>query len=398
MNYIYRGYDGSGAKLKGNVEAEDKTQAIELLEAQDITVIELKEERKGITLFGGSKVGLSELEFMTSELSLLLASGVKIDKSLEIIKNSKSEPQLVRLIEKILSAIKSGEKLSEALKKSSPIFDDLYCNLIQLGEESGMLSAVFKDLADDLKFKKQLKDKIISSLTYPAVIFAVCILSVFFIFNFIIPKMAVMFEGMKELPWYTSLMLDASQWMQNYQFYLIGGVLLSAYGIVNFTKKNNAFKSWLNLKSLRIPVLSHFILLVERIRFNSALTMMIKSGVVVDKAIGFAQKNLRNIELANQIEVARKKVNEGEKLSSSLNQTDLYPAFFVSLLEVGEESNNLELIFNEIADRSKSEFESWTQKLTSLLEPIMILIMGLLVGGVVVVMLLSMVSMNDIGI
>ncbi|CAM3839433.1 MULTISPECIES: type II secretion system F family protein [Pseudoalteromonas] len=398
MNYIYRGYDGSGAKLKGNVEAEDKTQAIELLEAQDITVIELKEERKGITLFGGSKVGLSELEFMTSELSLLLASGVKIDKSLEIIKNSKSEPQLVRLIEKILSAIKSGEKLSEAFKKSSPIFDDLYCNLIQLGEESGMLSAVFKDLADDLKFKKQLKDKIISSLTYPAVIFAVCILSVFFIFNFIIPKMAVMFEGMKELPWYTSLMLDASQWMQNYQFYLIGGVLLSAYGIVNFTKKNNAFKSWLNLKSLRIPVLSHFILLVERIRFNSALTMMIKSGVVVDKAIGFAQKNLRNIELANQIEVARKKVNEGEKLSSSLNQTDLYPAFFVSLLEVGEESNNLELIFNEIADRSKSEFESWTQKLTSLLEPIMILIMGLLVGGVVVVMLLSMVSMNDIGI
>ncbi|WP_255229218.1 type II secretion system F family protein [Pseudoalteromonas sp. HM-SA03] len=145
-------------------------------------------------------------------------------------------------------------------------------------------------------------------------------------------------------------------------------------------------------------MLSHFILLVERIRFNSALTMMIKSGVVVDKAIGFAQKNLRNIELANQIEVARKKVNEGEKLSSSLNQTDLYPAFFVSLLEVGEESNNLERIFNEIADRSKNEFESWTQKLTSLLEPIMILIMGLLVGGVVVVMLLSMVSMNDIGI
>jgi type II secretory pathway component PulF len=395
--FEYKAFDSSGAKVDGQTEASDQQAALQELKSQGLHVIKLNklDNRKSFSLFP-SKVSLADLEFLTAELSLLLESGVKIDKGIDIIRKTKSKPALSVVLNSINKELKQGSSLSSACRLHPTIFDELYCNLIELGEESGNLSAIFADLAIDLKFKRDLRAKIIGSMTYPLVIFGVCCLSIFFIFNVIIPKMAVMFSEAQDLPWYTSLMLSISEWMTSYQYALFGFIAFATFALVYGLKTPSMMRKWQKL-ALKLPIIGTAIVTVERIRFNSGLTMMIKSGVAIDRAMDLSAGNIKNYVVKRELEIARMKVKQGSLLTPALKQTSLYPDFFVSLLEVGEESGNLEKVFQEIASRSRQDFEAWTSKMTTLLEPLMILFMGGIIGSVVVVMLLSMVSLNDIG-
>lgn len=398
MLYEYKAYDSSGAKSEGQIEADSKQSAVVAIQALGLFPSDIKEVSSGgVTFFKGNNITLADLEFLTAELSLLLESGVRIDKGIDIIKRTKAKPVLAKLLDDLNKKIKKGNNLSTACRDYPDVFDELYCNLIELGEASGNLSEVFADLAKDLKFKRDLRSKIIGSLTYPCVIFAVCVLSIVFIFNFIIPKMSSMFVGADNLPWYTSFMLSTSEWMIQYQTFLLLGFIAFIFACSYGLKQPKILKWWQGV-SLKLPIVAKAIITIERIRFNSGLTMMLKSGIPIDKALGLSAGNIRNSHLRREIEIAKQKVKRGSSLSPALQQTSLYPAFYVSLLEVGEESGNLERVFDEIANRSRIDFESWTHKMTTLLEPLMILIMGGIVGGVVVVMLLSMVSMNDVGL
>lgn len=397
--YTYSAYDLSGAKVEGQIEAESESSASSKLKASDLIPIEVKadDKKQNSLLSFGNKVTLADMEFLTSELSLLLESGVRIDKGIDIIRRTKAKPALASLLSDLSKSLRSGKSLSESVREYEDIFDPLYCNLIELGEASGNLSEVFHNLAEDLKFKRELQRKVISSLAYPAVIFGVCILSVFFIFNFIIPKMSEMFEGASNLPWYTSMMLSISEWMMKYQGILVIAIAIFALFLVYAFKKPSVREWWARI-SLKLPVLKTAIVTVERIRFNSGLAMMIRAGVQIDQALTLAIGSTKNYLIRQELEIAKRKVKSGSLLTPALQKTSLYPDFFASLLEVGEESGNLERVFSEIASRSRREFESWTERVTTLLEPLMILFMGGFVGGVVVVMLLSMVSMNEIGV
>ena len=213
------------------------------------------------------------------------------------------------------------------MREHEDVFDPLYCNLIELGEASGNLSEIFRDLAKDLKFKRDLRSKIIGSLTYPLVIFFVCLLSIFFIFNFIIPKMAGMFSGADDLPWYTQAMLDTSAWMTQYQGLLVVGLIAGIFTIIAGAKQSRVQKWWQGI-SLKLPVIKRAVLLVERIRFNSGLAMMVKAGVPIDKALGLSTGNIKNQSLHREMTIAKQKVQRGSALTPAFKQTSLYPDFF----------------------------------------------------------------------
>lgn len=397
--FSYSAYDNQGAKVTGELESTSKDEALLILKNKKLVVIEIKQlnSQNRVDFFNSESISLKNLEFFTSELSLLLKAGLKIDKAIAVIANSKNDANLARLLSGLLEELKNGSSLSDACRRKKEVFDPLYCNLIALGEETGQLSKVFSDLAKDLAFKKELQSKIISALIYPIVIFSVCILSVFFIFNVIIPRMAVMFNDVESLPWYTQAILDISEWMQSYQLYLLAGGAGLTFGLFALLR-NSSFSLRFNRLLLHIPVVKVFILNVERIRFNSALAMMLRSGIVIDQALLFSCNSIKNTELRATMEIARKKIKEGTSLTESMKNSLFYSGLYVSLLEVGEQTGTLDAIFSEIAERSKKEFESWIGRVTTLLEPLMILFMGGVVGTVVVVMLLSMVSLNDIGV
>lgn len=398
--FQYQGFDSSGANVSGEIIAADLAEASKLLRQRGIFVKSLKlsaGNERGIKLFT-AKLNLKDLEFLTTELSVLLDAGLKIDKGLELLRQNNRKPAMAELLDKLCKSVRSGRQFSQALKETDPVlFDPLFINLVSIGEATGQLSDVFRSLAADLAFKRDLQQKVNQALMYPMVICLVCIVSILFIFNYVVPNLAVMFEGREDLPVYTSLLLASSAWMINYQWYLLVVVALVA-GLFRQAMKKPEVQQKVARLQLQIPLLKQGVLLVERIRFNSGLTMMLSAGVAIDTALELSAGNVRNPVIQRELLIALQKVKRGEKLSFSLRQTALYPDFFASLLAVGEESGELGRIFNEIAQRSQREFSSWVTRLTSLLEPLLIIVMGGIVGGVVVIMMLSITATTNAGL
>lgn len=400
--FIYKAYDASGALINGELDALSIKHAKELLQKDKLNPVSLVEQsllvnKKGFNLFQSDTVTLDDVEFVTAELSLLLQSGVKIDRALAVLARTKAGSSLATLLQTLSNDVRKGQSLSEAMAKHPKIFDSLYINLVTIGESSGNLVAVFAGLAQDLKYRKQLKNKITQAIAYPTVILFVCICSVLFIFNFVVPKLTVMFADAVELPIYTQILLGVSDFIQNYQFHLFFVFLLLVFGFRWMLQQGHFAHKFDNVV-LSIPLLNNTVNLIERIRFTSSMSLMLNSDVKLDQALVLSSGSVKNKVIARNLTGMKDKVRKGESITTALKQSGLFPVLFLSLLEVGEESGKMAPIFEEIAERSRTEFSQWTDKMTSLIEPLMILFMGGIVGSVVVIMMMSIVSINDIGI
>jgi general secretion pathway protein F len=400
--FIYKAYDTSGAVISGEIEATNSAQAKEQLTNSKLRIVQFSEKKalnEGIKLAIGSSnhVTLDDVEFVTAEMSLLLNSGVKIDKALSVLARTKSGTALSKLLVKLSNDVRKGITLSDAMSKHPKVFDNLYINLVTIGESSGNLIAVFAGLAKDLKYRKELKSKITQAIAYPTVILLVCVCSVLFIFNFVVPKLTVMFADAAELPIYTEILLGVSAWIQSYQIHLF--VVLTAIGFgFRWMMQQGHFAHKFDDVVLQIPLLKNMVTLIERIRFASSMSLMLNSDVKLDQALVLSAGSVKNRVIARNLSGVKDKVRKGEPISNALKQSGLFPDLFMSLLEVGEESGKMAPVFEEIADRSRTEFAHATDKMTSMIEPLMILFMGAIVGSVVVVMMMSIVSVNDIGI
>jgi type II secretory pathway component PulF len=397
--FDYSGFDKSGARVSGTLEAATEDSAQHILKQQGILLKTITPEKPLAqnTIFSTDRVDLADIEFLTAELSLLLDSGLKIDKGIELLKSANKKPALAKLLNKISADLRNGKQLSQVLASFPDLFDPLYVNLVSIGEKTGKLAEIFRQLAEDLAYKRDLQKKITQALTYPTVILFVCLASVLFIFNYVVPNMATMFERQEDLPLYTVMLLSSSAWLQQYQLYLFAAIILVVLLLIQYRKNEVLSQRWQWL-AIRLPLLQQAILLVERIRFNGGLAMMLDAGVAIDQALDLASGNINHIELRAEIQIAISKIKRGDQLSVALRQTRLFPDFFASLLSVGEESGELARIFKEIAQRSQRQFTDWVSRFTSLLEPLLILVMGGIVGGVVVIMMLSITSATDVGL
>jgi type II secretory pathway component PulF len=400
--FRYEGFDESGSRVNGTVDAESADEALRALRADKVLVSRIvpfssgSDWREALGLVS-ERVGLADLEFLTAELSLLLENGVRIDRAIGILQRAGKSVALSRLLNAISGDLKQGKQLSEALANQPEIFDKLYVNLVGLGEASGRLPEVFKGLAEDLHFQRELRQKVISAATYPLVVAAVCVLAVVFIFNFVVPNLSSLFADAEDLPWYTSALIGASAFMQQWQWFVFAALVGS--GVAAWRLRTTP--SMIELKDrllLDAPGLAQATATVERIRFSSGLGMMLQAGLPVDRALTLAAGNVRHGVLRRELLSAIDKVKRGEQMSKALRKTRLFPDYFASLLEVGEESGQLGRVFFEISRRSRDNFTAWALRVTTLLEPLLILIMGLIVGGVVVVMMLSITSVADVGL
>jgi type II secretory pathway component PulF len=398
--FRYEGFDETGGRVVGTIEAIGLEHAHRELSARgvhlsDLAAADAARDWRALLGLDSQRVGLADLEFLTSELSLLLESGVRIDRGIGILARAGKGGAVSQLLVAIAADLKQGKQLSEAAAAHPGVFDPLYINLVALGEASGRLPDVFRGLAEDLKFRRDIRQRMVQAAAYPIVVLAVCIIALMFIFNFVVPNLAALFADSKELPWYTSLLLNSSAFMRSWQWLVLG-----AFGVLGaYLWQARRLPAVLEIRDkllMRMPGLRDALAMVERIRFASGLGLMLEAGLPVDRALVLATGNIRHGMLRREIAAAVDKVRRGEQLSTVLRQTRLFPDFYASLLEVGEESGQLARVFTEIARRSRDAFAGWTQRLTTLLEPMLILIMGLIVGGVVVIMMLSVTSLTEL--
>lgn len=399
-NFSFSAYDAKGIRSTGEIRAKSSDDARSDLSQKGWLVVSVDEKRELSLSFEGfsnKSISSDDLGYLTAELSLLLNSGITIDKGLAVLRRSANSGPLMLLLGKVHESVREGSSLANAMEAEDGVFSPLYINLVKLGESTASLPAVFARLAEDIKFQVELKSKVRQALVYPSIIMGVCVLCIVFIFNYIVPQMSGLFEGLTDIPFYTLLLLDMSDWMIKYQWFVLLAIILVFAGL-NLATKSPSGSRRLDNALMQLPGLNNVLILIERIRFNTAITMMLESGIMIDRCLDLAVGSVRNGALAQGLEVAKERVKKGDALSDALSNSALYPDFLISLIEVGEESGQLAPVFGEISSRSRREFEAWVDKMTSMLEPLLILFMGGIVGGVVVVMLLSIVSVNDIGL
>jgi len=396
--FHYKGFDAAGSGVDGTVDAASLSQARAELRERDILVSEIRpaveraDWRESLGL-RQPRVELAQLEIITAELALLLENGVRIDRGLEILQRSASSIAMRRLLDGLLQSLKQGKQLSVAAAEWPEVFDPLYVNLLALGEASGRLATVFRRLADDLGFRRDLRRKVITAITYPLVILVVCVISLLFIFNFVVPNLASLFADYPDLPWYTKALMGASDFMQSYQL-ILGGFLVALAVVASYLPRWPALQSAWHEFAANAPGLGSGIAMVERIRLTGGMAMMLEAGVPVDRALQLASSSVKSAPIKRELAVALMKLRQGQSISTVLSQTRLFPDFYTSLLEVGEESGALAPVFVEIAKRSRQGFADWTQRFTALLEPALILFMGIMVGAVVVVIMLSITAIT----
>lgn len=397
--FKYSAFNQSGQKFDGTIDADDVSSALtELKVKKGLLVKSIKLADSSQSLFGGlaiNRITSRDIEYVTSEIALLLGSGVRFDKAVQLLAKAKHGTGIGGVLYDISESLKSGQSIADAFSKHDKHFDELYINLLQIGEESGALEPVFVGLADELKFKNDLKQNVIQAVTYPAVIFFVCIASIFFIFNFIVPQMSSVFESAQDLPIYTQIILGMSEWMQNYQHLLV--IALVALGIMLFKLKDSpSFQYQFHQRAINFPFIGNVIKRNEQIRFCSSMALLLEAGIAMDVAVKLSAGNAVNHEFRRQLSNVSEQIRGGSALNEALRQVSFFPELFSALIEIGEESGEVKRIFTDLAQRARNDFTHWIAKFTALLEPVLILTMGLIVGGVVVVMMLSVMNVTSL--
>ncbi len=389
-------YDQHGIRqiVTVNSASVEDTKHKLLLSGYSVAKITEISDSTGTGLFARSRLSLEQLEFFSAQMALLLGNGLKLDEALELLQKVAVGSSIKFVIGRMLNTVREGRPLSEALEEKWG-FDKLYVSLVQIGESSGNIDEVFSGIAADLKFKKALAGKVKQALSYPLLILCFCSVTILFVFNVVIPRMSVLFDSQTDLPWYTNVMLGMADFVTAYQWFflpLIGGFIFLMLQL----KERPELKSLVDSVVLNLPMLSKLVRMLERIRYSSAMFLTLKSGISVERAMQYSAKVIKNSILQKQSEAAELKVRQGNTLATSFKQTLIYDEIHTGLIEVGEKSGDLESIFKEITDREQFDFDALVARFTALLEPILIMLMAGIVGSVVVVMLMSIIAVQDV--
>lgn len=399
--YRYKAYDAAGSANEGELSATTIISARMKIKAMGLTLVRLEKSVAGSGrlfrfLHFNRKPKLADIEILTSKLALLLGNGVKIDRALDIVKKGRSNKVLEKLVDELYEEIRKGVHLSVAMEKYPDVFDPLYISVIRIGEATGHLGESFSDMAVNLSFRRAIRQKTLEALFYPGFIFVLCCLAVIFMFDFIVPKLSVVFSGMKDLPFYTQFMLSISSFVRQYQWIMLGGAVLMGY-IFTRVRHKKWFIRIYDAVMLKIPGIRNMYLTLENLRFVSSLAILLKNKVVISEALEHGVKVVGNLYVKNKLLNVKNEVRQGEKLSVVMAKTDLFSDAFDGLIEIGEQTGNLAGIFHEMEIRLKIDYENSVSAMIKIIEPVMIVVMGSIVGSVVIVMLLSIVSLNEIG-
>lgn len=395
--FSYTAYNNAGTKQRGVILALTQKEALDLLQAQQLSVISLSAVNASTpSLFAASNLSLADIEFFTSELALLLRSGLNIDRGIQLLNQNAQSDVFRQFTQTVYDGLKRGQSLSEILADYKA-FSALYISLVRIAEETGEMISIFDKLSEEIKYQVELRAKISQALAYPAVILFVCITALLFIFNFVVPNMSSLFRDQVDLPIYTQALLNMSSFMNRYQWYLLAFLSIGGWTLWNY-RHHPQVEQMMNWSKTHLPMLKTSGLLLEQVRFNSALAIMLSTGLSIDKALLLATDTVTVPNLRAEIKLALENIKKGEGLAQSLRQTKLFPPYFASLLAIGEESGELGRAFQEISDRSRTAFYKWVTRFTTLLEPLLILFMGAIVGSVVVIMMLSITAVTDVPI
>jgi general secretion pathway protein F len=400
--FHYRAITADGKLRTGVITAENPRSVARELQRQGLTPVYVGAEagKKGLSLslpsFGSNK--RRDVLFFTQELSTLLNSGVPLDRALSITTDLTTKTQFRAIVSDILRGIKGGKSLADALATHPDYFSELFINMVRAGEASGSLGQIFDRLSVFERSRDELRSYIISSMIYPSLLALVGAGSIFVLLDFVVPRFASIFDDTRmKIPTPTLMMLEASKIVQQWGW-VVAITLTALILVFRFYTRTGPGKLWWDETRLRIPFLGDAMRKAETSRFARAMSTLVANTVPLVQSLQISAGILMNRRMANSLKDVAQGVKRGEGISQPLARTKMFPPLASHLLTVGEETGKLDLMFARMADIYEEETRAAIKRFTSIFEPLVILIMGIIVGAMVLSMLIAITSINDVAI
>ena len=388
--FIYKAKNRSGRKVKGDLDAPSLEMAEMALKRRGFTDIKVKPKPKDLLegTFLEGKVTSRDMVVFSRQFATMINSGVPILQALQILCEQTENDKLRRKLYEIRNDIETGSSLYDALKKHRDVFDDLYINMVNAGEAGGVLDVVLLRLAEYIEKAARLKSRVKGAMIYPAVVMCVAVAVIAIILIFVIPTFEKMFADFGgALPVPTQIVINMSRFVKGNFLYLSGGIIAFIVGFRFFYRWERGkilIDNWI----LFIPVFGSLLRKVAVAKFSRTLSTMISSGVPILNALDIVSRTSGNKTVERGIQQARKSIAEGQTLAEPLDETGVFPPMVIHMISIGETTGALDTMLEKIADFYDDEVDVAVETLTSLIEPFMIVFLGVVVGGLVISMYL----------
>ncbi len=391
--FVWKGRDARGRRIRGRVTASTQSNVRNDLRRQGIIVDRIRAEKKR---GGGRRIRGRDIAAFTRQLATLLEAGVPLDVSLSIIAAGNANPKMSALVTEIETQVRSGTSLSQALAAFPKYFEPLFVNLVQAGEVSGQMSNLLSKIATYKEKTEYIKGKVKKAMIYPISVICVAIIVIIVLLVKVIPVFQKLFQGAGEsLPAYTQMVINLSTSIRDYgPIYLVVFVLL-ATGIYALYKRSVGMQYAVDSAVLKIPVIGAIVRKSILARFNRTLATLFGSGISLVEGFTTLSGAVGNRLYRDAILRARDQISAGQKLHLSLEQTDMFPTDVIQMLKIGEESGKLQDMANRIAVIYEEEVDNAVDSLSTLLEPMIIVILGTIVGAIVIAMYLPIFQLGQ---
>ncbi len=393
--YTWEGTDKRGKRVRGKSIAASEAALRSDLRRQGLVPVRIKKQTKLFS--GGGKVTVADIAVFSRQLATMLAAGIPLVQAFEIVGAGHDNQAMQRLILSIKADVEGGTALAEALARHPLHFDDLFVNLVEAGEQAGALESLLDKIATYKEKTEAIKKKIKKALFYPAAVMVVAVLVTVILLVFVIPEFENLFKGFgADLPGFTQAVINLSKFVQNQGWLLAittgGGI----YGFMWIKKRSRKVRHILDRLSLKAPIVGPILTKAAIARYARTLSTMFSAGVPLVEALESVAGATGNIVYENAVMRMRDEVATGQRLQRAMENTNLFPNMVVQMIAVGEESGSLDDMSSKVADFYEDDVDAAVDSMSSLLEPLIMLILGVLVGGLVIAMYLPIFKMGAV--
>lgn len=394
--FVWEGVDRHGKRVKGEMSGKSDALIKATLRRQGVNPLKVKKKPKSFFSAGG-KITSKDITVFSRQLATMMSSGVPLVQSFEIVGRGHENPAMQEMILSIKGDIESGTALNEALSKYPQQFNELYTNLVTAGEQSGILESILHKLATYMEKTEALKSKIKGALFYPIAVVVVAFIITCILMIFVIPQFQEMFSNFgADLPALTTVVINMSKWFQEFWWLLFGVIIGTVVGIIQLKKRSMRFAHFLDRISLKIPIIGEILEKSAIARFARTLATMFAAGTPLVEAMTSVAGACGNIVFYDATMKMRDEIATGTQLQVSMRDTNLFPNMVVQMVAIGEESGALDSMLGKVADWYEQEVDDAVDALTSLLEPLIMAVLGVIIGGLVIAMYLPIFKMGQV--
>lgn len=395
--FIWEGKDNKGKKVKGESAGANVSLVKATLRRQGINPSKIKKKSKPLFAASKGKIKSKDVSIFSRQLATMMDAGVPLVQGFEIIGRGHENKAMQELLLNVKTDIEGGSTLSDALGKHPYHFDELYCNLVQAGEHAGILDAILDKIATYKEKTESIKAKIKKALFYPTAVIAVAFIITAILMIFVIPMFETLFAGFgADLPAITRFVINLSKFFQTWWWALFGGIGLSIYGLAELKKRSVKFNHILDRALLKLPIIGNILEKAAIARFSRTLATMFAAGVPLVEAMVSVSGAVGNIVFKDAVLIMKDEVATGTQLNVAMNQSGLFPNMVVQMAAIGEEAGSVDTMLSKVADFYEEEVDNAVESMSSLLEPLIMAILGVLIGGLVIAMYMPIFQMGKI--